>query len=265
MMRSSSPQRRSVGAAISGRRFSSLVLPSGQKTRAAASLARTCSIGHSGELWPSGAAFNSSQRAGSAHISPATSGARWAHGSVAGSFSSNRPNGAISEHVRGLAAGSSPVAIAAADVAGAEAWVGNELAGLRTWIDARVGQAIDYVDQRVGQAETWAAGEIGALRGYITGTLAPAIAAAAAVAATAAADLARWKKDCGDPLCNNLSTFGNEIAAIEAGLGDVAIIALLAAAVSDPQGVANEVVSLIDGPVNAVWSEVSGLLGIKAA
>jgi hypothetical protein len=157
------------------------------------------------------------------------------------------------------------VAIAAADVAGAEAWVGNELAGLRTWIDARVGQAIDYVDQRVGQAETWAAGEIGALRGYITGTLAPAIAAAAAVAATAAADLARWKKDCGDPLCNNLSTFGNEIAAIEAGLGDVAIIALLAAAVSDPQGVANEVVSLIDGPVNAVWSEVSGLLGIKAA
>ena len=37
--------------------------------RAAASAARICSIGHSGEFWPSGSAFNASQRAGSAHIS----------------------------------------------------------------------------------------------------------------------------------------------------------------------------------------------------
>jgi len=49
-MRSCSPQIKRVGASISGRRFSSRVLPSGQKARAAASLARVCSIGHSGRV-----------------------------------------------------------------------------------------------------------------------------------------------------------------------------------------------------------------------
>ena len=39
---------------MSGSRRSSLVLPSGQKMRAAASAARVCSIGHSTELAPAG-------------------------------------------------------------------------------------------------------------------------------------------------------------------------------------------------------------------
>src|SRR6185437_11651974 len=63
--------------------------------RAAASLARVCSIGHSTEFAPSGTAFIAFQISGSAHISPATLSARCAHGSVAGSASSNSPNGAI--------------------------------------------------------------------------------------------------------------------------------------------------------------------------
>src|SRR6516162_6813825 len=96
MMRSSAPQINKVGAAINGKRFSSRVLPSGQKARAAASLARVCSIGHSGELAPSGSALSSFQRSGSAQSSAGTSGARCAQGSVIGSFSSNRPQGAIS-------------------------------------------------------------------------------------------------------------------------------------------------------------------------
>ena len=100
MMRSSAPQISKVGAAISGNRFSSRVLPSGQKARAAASLARVCSIGHSGELAPSGSALSWFQRSGSAHSSAGTSGARCAHGSVIGSFSSNRPHGEISTRRR---------------------------------------------------------------------------------------------------------------------------------------------------------------------
>src|SRR5215469_10966662 len=99
-MRSSAPQISKVGAWISGSRFSSLVLPSGQKARAAASLARTCSIGHSGELAPSGSVLSWFQRSGSAQIRAGTSGARCAHGSVIGSFSSNNPHGAISARRR---------------------------------------------------------------------------------------------------------------------------------------------------------------------
>ena len=45
----------------SGSRFSSRVLPIGQKMRAAASFARTCSIGHSIEFAPSGGAFSAVQ------------------------------------------------------------------------------------------------------------------------------------------------------------------------------------------------------------
>src|SRR5215472_12819737 len=99
-MRSSAPQISKVGAWISGSRFSSLALPSGQKARAAASLARTCSIGHSGELAPSGSVLSWFQRSGSAQIRAGTSGARCAHGSVIGSFSSNNPHGAISARRR---------------------------------------------------------------------------------------------------------------------------------------------------------------------
>ena len=69
-------------------------MPSGQNARAAASAARVCSIGHSGELAPSGGALSSFQRSGSAQRRPGTSGARCAQGSVAGSLSSNRPQGA---------------------------------------------------------------------------------------------------------------------------------------------------------------------------
>jgi hypothetical protein len=81
-----------VGAAMNGRRFSSRVLPSGQNARAAASLARVCSIAHAGELVPGGGSLSAVHAAGSAHMSAGTASFRCAHGSVGGSFSSNRPN-----------------------------------------------------------------------------------------------------------------------------------------------------------------------------
>ena len=97
MIRSCSPHSSRVGALISGRRFSSRVLPSGQKMRAAASMARVCSIGHSIELAPSGIAFSAFQVSGSAHIRPGTCVGRAApRDRSAGRLSSNRPNGAIS-------------------------------------------------------------------------------------------------------------------------------------------------------------------------
>ena len=95
-MRSCSPQSSRVGALISGRRFSSWVLPSGQKMRAAASAARVCSIGHSGGV---GALRHRLQRLpglGVGAHQPGHRPARCAQGSVGGSCSSNRPKGAIS-------------------------------------------------------------------------------------------------------------------------------------------------------------------------
>ena len=100
MIRPARPTAAASGALIRRRRFSIRVLPSGQKMRAAASLARTCSIGHSIEFAPSGVAFIAFQISGSAHIRPGTASPRCAQGSVGGLFSSNRPNGAIKANRR---------------------------------------------------------------------------------------------------------------------------------------------------------------------
>ena len=80
--------------------------------RAAASLARVCSIGHSTELAPSGTDFSAFQISGSAHIRPGTASPRCAQGSVGGSASSNRPNGAISASRRTLVGHSAAISAA---------------------------------------------------------------------------------------------------------------------------------------------------------
>src|SRR3546814_10587943 len=73
MIRSSVPHSKRVGQRTLWRRRSTPVRPSGQRKRAAASVARVCSIGHSTEFAPSGGAFSQVQRSGSAQSTFGTS------------------------------------------------------------------------------------------------------------------------------------------------------------------------------------------------
>lgn len=151
------------------------------------------------------------------------------------------------------------------DVRGIEAGIATTIAGVEAWASGIINTVEQSLLRDIDGLRIWTQGELGSIRGYLAQTIAPGIAAAMALATAVATDWFRWKKDCGDPLCNNLSNFGNDIAALEQGLGDVAIIALLIAAVADPGGVASEVQQLIGGPVQAVADTVTGATGLPRA
>jgi hypothetical protein len=112
-------------------------------------------------------------------------------------------------------------------------------------------QQQSYTDTQVQQAEQQSsAGDI-------------AVLGTALAASTAVGTLVKdWLQRCGDPLCKNLSNFGNVIGAL-AGLGlDALLLALIVELYTNPGAVAHEVVTVvkpvIDVPYN-VGAELTGL------
>jgi hypothetical protein len=178
----------------------------------------------------------------------------------------------------------------------AVAVVNADIAAARAYSVALYDDAITFVDQRVAAAEAaavglvqslqgWVVQELGALRTWATGeiaataqtlegdisaglrgleqTLTPEIAAAAAVGAAAAATFKAWEDSCGTPLCNNLLNFGSIISALENIISDGALVALIALAVSDPQGAVNIIVDDVVQPVDDAVSTVLSVVGIN--
>src|SRR5579859_7606004 len=124
----------------------------------------------------------------------------------------------------------SELAAAAAAAAGLvqslQGWAIQELGALRTWVTGEIATTAAGIE-----------GDIGTAVKGVENTLAPEIAAAAAVGAAAAATFKEWETKCGDPLCNNLSGFGNAISSLLGLVSDGALVALIAEAVSNPQSV----------------------------
>jgi hypothetical protein len=129
--------------------------------------------------------------------------------------------------------------------------------------DQLYGQAQDLINYRVGELQRWAAQELNGLRSIINSDVLPKIAIVAGIATAVAVDFAKWRKDCGDPLCNNLGNFGNEIAALEGLFTDVAIFAMLAEAVHNPQGFANTVEEVFAEPLGEAFAMLTGATGVK--
>lgn len=176
------------------------------------------------------------------------------------------------------------------------AYAGAEVAAARSFALQLYGDAVAVTDAAVAAAEaralglvqslqgwalqeftavrTWVTGEIGAAEQTLQGdiatglhdleqTLAPEIAAAAAVGAAAAAAFKTWETSCGDPLCTNLSGFGNIIAAIEGIITDGALVALIAGAVIDPAGTATFITDTFVQPVDDAVGVVLGAVGLQ--
>jgi hypothetical protein len=131
-----------------------------------------------------------------------------------------------------------------------EGWALQELGALRTWVTGEITTAVDGVESDIGAA----------VHG-LEQTIAPEIAGAAAVGAAAAAAFEAWKSSCGDPLCTNLNGFGNIIATIEGVITDGALIALIAGAISDPQGTVTFIDDNIVAPATSAVETVAGALG----
>jgi hypothetical protein len=137
-------------------------------------------------------------------------------------------------------------------VQGLQGWTLQELGALRAWATGEIASTAQTLE-----------GDISAgLRG-LEQTLTPEIAAAAAVGAAAAATFKAWEQSCGTPLCNNLLNFGSIISALENIVSDGALVALIALAVSDPQGAVNIIVDDVVQPVDDAVSTVLSVVGIN--
>lgn len=128
---------------------------------------------------------------------------------------------------------------AAADLAGAEQTIGadiqalsGELAGLANREAADIAGVITDVRGLAGVLGD----DVRALSNEIDINKATAAAATGAVAA----ELTKWLTDCGDPLCNDLSGFGSEIATLVGALELGALFAFLAYAIRSPGDAARD-------------------------
>lgn len=114
-----------------------------------------------------------------------------------------------------------------------------------------------YTDTQVGYAEQAATQAIDGE----AATRAQAISATQEIAATATAAVATvvndWLKECGDPLCSNLSGFGNILNDLMGAITDGTVFAMLAEAIADPGGA----IDAWDPEVRGVASTVGGILG----
>lgn len=177
-----------------------------------------------------------------------------------------------------------------------EAVIASDISAARALTVQLYNDAITWTDQRVAIAEAaalglvqslqgWVVQELGALRTWVTGeidataqtlegdistglhdlsqVLTPEIAAAAAVGAAAAAAFETWRKGCGDPLCNNLLSFGNIISSLEGLISDGVLIALIAGAVADPAGTATVIEQDFAAPVAGAVTTVLDAVGFR--
>lgn len=160
----------------------------------------------------------------------------WAQGAV--NALQGWTQGAISE-LQGWTQGAISEAeqLAASSLSRAEELIYSDLQALNGRVAAEA--------QREAADVAGLAGDVRGLAGQLAGdvqSLSHEIdinkAAAAAAVGVVAAELTKWLKDCGDPLCNNLSGFGNDIAqlinAAEIGL----LFAFLAEAYRSPEATA---------------------------
>lgn len=106
-------------------------------------------------------------------------------------------------------------------------------------------------------------GDITQWLGQIDLTKSLDIAGVTTIAVATAGALTKYLEDCGIPNCRNLSQFGRDLAALLGFAEDAAFLAFLIALASDPQGTADDVVTVFDDIADPVISTVKSLFGVS--
>lgn len=127
--------------------------------------------------------------------------------------------------------------------------VNQRVTGLAEREALDVGGLVTDVKGLAGQL----AGDVNALANEIDVNKAAAAAAVGAVALT----LTDWLKSCGDPLCNNLQGFGNDIAQLINAGELAALFAFLAYAIHSPEAAARDA----EGPLSELVHAGQALYG----
>lgn len=114
-------------------------------------------------------------------------------------------------------------------------------------IDVAAGAFTDVVDDLRGLSRDLPAG----------------LPAAIALSLGIAVPLLRLAKDCTIPNCRNLSQFGREIQDLFSLVEDGALLALLTAAATDPEGAADEVQNTLAGGMTTLANGFADLIGVR--
>lgn len=125
-------------------------------------------------------------------------------------------------------------------VAGVEAGAARDLAGLQDW-----------VKQNEKAIQT-------SLEGAITGGLAGVLTQVTAITT----EFTNWRNSCGDPLCNNLSTFGQVLAQLGQLLDAGFLVALLVGAATDPKATGAIFTDIFQPMAQAAQQGVKDLTGL---
>src|SRR5487761_33245 len=172
---------------------------------------------------------------------------------------------------------------AESDLSGVEALLGariSQLAGvvsqdqqqLQTLLQGGLATAATDLQQAISGVEAGAAKDLGQLRDWVTqneqsiqstltGAIAGGIAGVIAKVGTLEQELTQTKQ-CADPLCSNLSGFGNDLSMLSQFITDGALFALVAYCLTDPAGAAQEVVDLVQPMVTGVEAGIRELASV---
>jgi hypothetical protein len=139
--------------------------------------------------------------------------------------------------------------VVAANQAALESLVTGGLSG----VEAQLAQAEATAQQEIGAAvqgvRDWAAQNEQAIQQSLTAAISGGLAGVIAQIGTVAEELTQTKQ-CADPLCTNLSGFGQALSGLGGYLETGAIFALLAFCIEDPKAAAGAVEDVV-GPMAA--------------
>jgi len=154
--------------------------------------------------------------------------------------------------------------VVAQDRSTLESLVTGGLAGAEAQIADSLAQAQAFATQEVTAVRDWAQQQEGALNTALTGTLTVGIAGVVAQVVTLAEELTQFRQTCGDPLCNNLGQFGQDLSALGGYIESGALFALLAAFIADPKGTAGLIEGVVTPMAQAVDSGLKAVVGLGA-
>ncbi|MGH3180329.1 MAG: hypothetical protein ACRDOE_00240 [Streptosporangiaceae bacterium] len=134
--------------------------------------------------------------------------------------------------------------------------------GLGDWVEGEARAGYDALAGAVSDTQAWTEGALRdaagtlysndlAIAGYLTVTLAPAVAA-----------LQTWEQDCGTPLCDGLSAFAKVLSGLSGLVEGGLILALVAEAVRDPAGMAGAVGDVAAPVIAAGRATVKAAVGV---
>jgi len=146
-------------------------------------------------------------------------------------------------------------AAASAALAGLAGQLATDLDQLWPAVPAVIDDVIDVADG----AFTDVLSDLRGISRAVPGSLPAAIAVSLGIAVP----LLRLAKDCTIPNCRNLSQVGRDLQSLFDLVEDGALLALLAAAATDPEGAATDALSGLAGPMTGLADEFADLIGVR--